>query len=322
MRLEGVGFCFLTGLEKWGGVTVKHQPDSNELARGAEVLSVLGRQKLDAGDVAGAVASCETAVSALQEEDAYALKAQCYANLGEALLAAHKARRAARLMVRFMRSRGVAAESVLDGRIWLICGEALMALGHRASAAKMLQRAEIGLRRGGKLEYLDRCFHLQLQIAYARGAISDVQQLLEEREEEIMMRSKKDPGRIRFLYEKANFQARAGSPSRAIRLALSALEQAPVQDAIHFQVYMLLCRTAAGINETREALGFALTARSWAVDHAQWELEMTATTAIMELIREHGEKLVSGLQDLYRVHGIDITQFIPNAVRRSDEPWV
>jgi ATP/maltotriose-dependent transcriptional regulator MalT len=288
----------------------------------AELLSLLSRYKLDSGDVEGAVAVGEQALAGLSDADPLELRAQCYVNLGEALLAAHKARRAARLMIRYLRTRGTAPEGILDGRACLLAGEALLQLGHAGWAEQLLQRAEPRLRSGGRPEHLDRCYRARLQVRYAQGALTEVHRLLTDWEDEMMARPRKDPGRVRFTYAKAELQARLGNHSRAIRLALQCLEQADERDEMHFDAYMLLCRTAAQVGEAREALAFALTARSWAVDHARRDLELTATAAMIELIRAHGEVLVSGLQDLYRVHGIDISQFIPSTVRRSDEQWL
>lgn len=284
----------------------------------AELLSLISRYKLNLGDVSGAVNTSEQALRVLSPGDSPELKAQCYVNVGEALLLSHKPRRAARLMLHYLRGRNISSPGVLDGRILLIAGETLLQLRHPAMAERMLNRAEPLLRQGARSEHVDRHFRARIQVRYTQGAVTEVHKVLQAWEEELHGRPKRDAGRAYFWYDKALFQVRTGSPSKAIRCALNALEQADEHTTLHFDCYLLLSRTADSLQEGYEALAFALTARSWAIDHRQWDLERVASSAMTELLGKYGEPLISGLQDLYTVHGIDISQFIPKDAQRGD----
>lgn len=289
-----------------------HTPDED-----AHLHAILCRSRVGLRDYLGAIPIGERSVAIAAEHELWDKLARALYELSLAYYHIRRYQDQLGLTLRFHGQRGLFTHEGLqyEGYLWFMAGLSYRDGLHELHKAKdAFERAMVSFEREQNASLVDRARREKIQTLLLIGDLDAVSPLLLEGEEYAKARPNEAVAQFDQAYDTCKYLRKRGRLMESIRSGLKALEYAKGRPIWEYCIYTALYETAIAAADFSYALGFALSARLSAMEARRYDLEYAATSSMIDLIRESGPDVVTELDRQYKVHGLDLFQYIPESI--------
>lgn len=207
-----------------------------------------------------------------------------------------------------------------EGHLWLLTGLSYRnGLGDLQKAKAVLDLAASCFQHDQDHTALDRVRREMVQTLLLMGDLDAVTPLLKAGEEYAKARPKDVLAQFDQAYDTCKYLRSRGRHVESVKAGLRALHHAKGRPVWEHCTYMALSETASATKDFQHALGFALSARLSAMEANRYDLEYAAVSVMINLIRETGPEVVMALDKQYKLHGLDVFQYIPESILHREQ---
>lgn len=284
----------------------------NELA---VIHHAVCRSKIGLSDFLGAMAPGEEAVQLARQADCHDLLGRALLDLGYVYANLRRYDRAITTLHQYFEYKPFYVSGLqYEGKVWYNLGWIYQKQEDWEKAKGAITRAQEFWVQADDAAQADACRRRLIALLLSAGELDQVPVLLEEGDAYIQAHSDDAQALGDYLYDAADYYYRLGDHGRSISLAVKALDawKSSLQQQHH--AHMLLYRNAMALGHYKDALGFALSARIAAIDCRSYDLEYESASAMIRLIQSHGPSLLEELEAEYQSYGLDVYQFVPEAL--------
>lgn len=201
-----------------------------------------------------------------------------------------------------------------EGEVRYAMGLAALHVGVYEQAGSMVCAAlDIALSRGEE-RLADQCRGVLRSARIRAGTLSGNEELFAASETYIAAHPHDQAARFRYWFDLAEYSRAAGRPAEAVCHANKAMEFAGGKVAYEFDCCMLLGQCALQNGDYQDAARFVVGARICALEGGRHDLGCDAVTALLGLLEERGTEPLSGLDQDFARHGLQLFHYIPEAL--------
>lgn len=275
------------------------------------VLLTLCRCHLALGDLMGAVAPGEEAVTLARSLGLRDLEGAALLDLATALAGLRRLPQALTALERFRQGLPeYTASQCLEGAALRQTAEVMARMGRPADAVDWYQHAGHWFRRFGDEQTAGECLLGIIDTALDAGDLAATERWLAEADRHPLG----DPASTgRLILARARFYQLVGQPQASADEAFRALLVAENPSRLQVQAHLHLSRVAEAMDRPVEALGFAFAARVSAIDARLYPLEFEAVALLVRLIHRYGMTSVHELGVELERQGVDLYQYLERA---------
>lgn len=288
--------------------------DREELAR---IQGAICRSYLALTDYFAAAEAGAQALRLAEEADAPDLCGFTLLDLATARGAIRQYDAALAALSRFLEELpGYTAARCMEGRALRLMGDLLDRAGMTAEAFARYRQAHSWFERYGDDPGARDCRRGLIRLHLQNGEHTEAAALLHCNE----LSARRSPDDHPFLtahwLDRGLLALLKGEHQASIHDSFRALEYAGDRLDQQAQAHLLLCQNAMALNQTHEALQFALAARVAAIDGRAYALEFEASDLLFRLLRRGGPALLQQVaHELYQ-QKVDIHHYLSDRVLR------
>lgn len=288
----------------------------------AHLHAILCRSRIGLRDYLGAVPIGERLVAIATEHEMWDRLARALTDLALAYYYMRRYPEQIELTERFYGHRYRFTDEGLrsEGHILFLTGLSYRnGLAEPAKARDAFMKASTCYMRDQNQAALDRTRREIVQTLLMMGDLDAVAPLLAEGE--AYARSRPDDVLAQFdqAYDTCKYLRSRHRYTESVNAGLQGLHYAKGRPVWEYCIYMALYDTALAAKDFPYALNFALSARLSAMDARRYDLEYAATAAMIDLIRDQGPEIVVELNRQYKLHGLDLFQYIPESILHREQ---
>ncbi len=292
----------------------------------AKLNLVICRCRLGLNDPYPAVNSGLLAVKLARDVGEWDTLGRALLNLGTALVATRKYDGAlTHLYSYFEHIHRYRTSRRFEGAIWRTIGIAHQRKLETDLAVDALDRARRWFAKHGVDRSAFNCLHdlvsthLQVREKDPEAPLEPVEELLQAEKELAQKHAGESFYQATYLQDRAAYYLHANRLARAMVCAMKAMEIRKGDRLLNFHCHMVLHEATKRLGDAKQALGYALAARTEAIQSRHFELEFIAAQAMAEVVRSQRPEVVRELDREYQEMGIDLGQYLsPSILHRMN----